>query len=177
MPEWLLRRVRGGLCHDIATRRGIALSVDARNVLSDPFGPGSTHGALAQALRFVGAKLAVRMLASVGPAGIYWPLVGALRTFVLGHLFERYLEKGRLQRALRLDAEEAMRLRRAIDSALLHVLTTEAAREPEPLLTDDPRDAATAFVDAVLSVAAGLPGRALRQLDAAFDHALAVDHE
>ena len=102
-----------------------------------------------------------------------WPLRNALQTFVLGHLFDRYLELGRTERAVRIDAGEARRVRQAIDGALARALTVEAPPEEEPTVIDDQRDALTSLVDGLLGLVAGVPGRILGRLDAAFDDLLA----
>ena len=102
-----------------------------------------------------------------------WPLRNALQTFVLGRLFDRYLEQARTDRAVRVDVAEARRVRRAIDAAVLRAFTVEVAGRDEPAAIDDQRDAATAFVDGLLALAAGTPERVADRLDAAFDERLA----
>jgi hypothetical protein len=173
VPDSLARRVRGALVHDVAVRHGLSLSRDAREVLSEPAGPDGPRGLVAQTLRFVGVRLAARALTGFGPLRMLWPVRNALQTYVLGHLFDRYLELGRLERAVRVDAGEARRVRLAIDGALARALTVEPAPAEEPTVIDDQRDAATAFIDGLLGLAAGVPGRLVGRLDAAFDELLA----
>jgi hypothetical protein len=173
VPDSLARRVRGALVHDVAVRHGVSLSRDAREVLSEPAGPDGPRGLVAQTLRFVGVRLAARALTRFGPLRMLWPVRNALQTYVLGHLFDRYLELGRLERAVRVDAGEARRVRLAIDGALARALTVEAPPAEEPTAIDDQRDAATVFVDSLLGLAAGVPGRIVGRLDAAFDDLLA----
>jgi hypothetical protein len=173
VPDSLVRRVRGALVHDVAVRHGLSLSRDARDVLSEPAGPDGPRGLVAQTLRFVGVRLAARALTRFGPLRLLWPVRNALQTYVLGHLFDRYLEQGRIERAVRVDAGEARRVRQAIDGALARALTVEAPPAEEPTVIDDQRDPATAFVDALLGLAAGVPGRLVGRLDAAFDDLLA----
>ena len=55
--------------------------------------------------------MALRVLASFGPISVAWPMRNALLTYVLGHLFDRYLELARTERAVRIDVDEARRIR------------------------------------------------------------------
>jgi len=172
VPDSLVRRVRGAVVHDIAVRHGLSLTPEARDVLCEPAGPDGPGGVVAQTVRFLGVRLAARTLTRVGPLGAVWPVRNALRTYVLGHLFDRYLELGRTERAVRIDADEARRIRAAVDGALARALTADPPRTAEPTVVDDQRDATTAFVDGVLGLAAGVPGRLLGRLDVAFDDLL-----
>ncbi|HEY8041508.1 MAG TPA: hypothetical protein VIF15_16995 [Polyangiaceae bacterium] len=176
VPDSLVRRVRGALVHDIAVRHGLSLTQDARDVLCEPSGPDGPRGLLAQAVSYLGVRLAARTLTRFGPIGMVWPVRNALRTFVLGHLFDRYLEAGRTERAVRVDVDEARRVRQAIDGALARALTVEAPPAEEPTVIDDQRDAVTALMDGLLGLAAGVPGRLMGRLDAAFDDLLAHRH-
>jgi hypothetical protein len=173
LPGALVRRVRGAVVHDIAVRHGLSLAVDARDVLSDPSGPDGPPGLLSQTVRFVGFRLAARALRRMPPVRFLWPARNALETFVLGHLFDRYVELSRTERAVRIDADEARQLRRAIDGALARALTIESPPYAEPTVIDDQRDAITAFVDGLLGLVAGFPGRLVDRLDTAFDELLA----
>jgi hypothetical protein len=173
LPDSLARRVRGAVVHDVAVRHGVSLSVEARSVLSEPAGPDGPRGLVAQTVRFVGLRFATRALTRIGPVRMLWPVRNALQTYVLGHLFDRYLELGRTERAVRVDAGEARRVRQAVDGALARALTVEAPFEQEPTVIDDQRDAMTAFVDGMLGLAAGVPSRLIGRLDAAFDDLLA----
>jgi hypothetical protein len=173
LPDTLTRRVRGALVHDIAFRHGLSLTRDARDILAEPLGPDGPRSLLAQAARFLGARFAVRTLTRFGPLGMVWPARAALVTFTLGHLFDRYLDVTRMERAVRIDVEEARRVRLAIDGALARTLTVDAGPVVEPTAIDDQRDAVTALVDGLLGVAAGIPGWLVKRLDAAFDDLLA----
>jgi hypothetical protein len=172
LPDALSRRVRGALVHDIAVRRGLSLTREARDLLAEPSGPDGPRGVVAQALRFFGVKLAARLFARFGPIGMFWPVQQALRTFALGRLFDRYLERARTERAVRIDVDEARRVRRAIDAAFARAITVQVAPAEEPAAIDDQRDATTALVDALLGIAAGVPERLLRRLEVAFDELL-----
>jgi hypothetical protein len=173
LPDSLVRRVRGALVHDVAVRHGVSLTRDARDVLAEPSGPDGPRSLLQQAARFVGGRVAAKTFARLGVFGALWPLRDALRTYVLGHLFDRYLDVARVERAVRIDAAEARRVRQAIDGALARALTVEPPPVSEPAAIDDQRDAMTALVDGLLGLAAGVPGRLVHRLDAAFDDVLA----
>jgi hypothetical protein len=173
VPDVLVRRVRGAVAHDVAVRHGLSLAVEARDILSDPSGLDGPPGVLAQTVRFVGLRFATRAFKRVAPVRMLWPMRNALQTFVLGHLLDRYVELGRTERAVRIDADEARRIRHAIDGALARALTVESPPYIEPTVIDDQRDALTSFVDGLLGLVAGLPGRLVGRLDAAFDDLLA----
>jgi hypothetical protein len=176
LPDALARRVRGALVHDVAVRHGLSLTREARDLLAEPSGPDGPRGLLAQAMRFFGARLALRALTSFGPIAFVWPLRNALGTYLLGHLFDRYLELARTERAVRVDVEEARRVRLAIDGAILRSLTVVTPPLEEPTIIDDQRDAGAVVVDTVLGLAAGLPARLMSRLEAAFDELLTQTH-
>lgn len=171
VPDVLARRVRGSLVQDIAVRHGLALEPGAREALAARAAPGEKHGLMRQAVRFLGSTLAKRALTLTGigaPLGLVGPVRGALDTYVLGHLFDRYLVE-RTQAAQTMGEGEARRVRSAIDRALLRALTVDVdpVRPPSPL--DDTRDGTTTFIDGVLSFTAGVPEQLIVRLDAAFD--------
>ena len=161
VPDSLARRVRGALVHDIAVRRGLSLTREAREVLANPAGPGERRGLLSQAARFLGMRFATRVLTSVGPVGVIWPAQSALRTYLLGRMFDRYLDRWRTERAVRIDA------------ALAGSLRVQLGPTEEPTPVDDQRDPTTALLDALLGAAAGLPERLLHRLEIAFDEGIA----
>jgi hypothetical protein len=174
LPDTLARRVRGALLHDVAARHGLSLTPEARDVLSEPSGTEGPRGIVAGALHYLGLRLLVRL----GPLAVVPPLRAAVQTFVLGHLFNHYLDTARTERAVRVDVEEARRVRQAIDHALVHAVTVAEARaEGAPAAApEDLRDATTAMIDGVLTAAAGLPGWLLRRLEAAFEELLPQTH-
>jgi hypothetical protein len=172
VPDSLLRSVRGALVHDCAVLHGLSLTREARAVLSEPSGPDGPRGIASQTLRYLGVRLALRALAGFGPIAAMWPLHNAFRTYALGHLFNRYLDVARVERAVRIDAEEARRVRRAIDGALARAITVQSSPADESAAIDDQRDTLTALVDWLLGLAASLPDRLVRRLDAAFDDLL-----
>lgn len=173
VPEALARRVRGALVHDIAVRHGLSLTPEARALLANTTAPDTQRGVLSQAMRFFGMKLAARWLSRLGPVAMAWQLDYALRTYVLGRLFDRYLERWRTETAVRIDAAEARRVRLAADAALLRAVTVQVPPAEEPTPVDDQRDPTTALVDAFIGIAAGVPDRLTRRLDVAFDELVA----
>lgn len=174
LPESLLRRIRGALVHDLAAAHGLSLTSDAREALAQPSAEGP-QGLGSRALRYLGVRFAIRALARFGPVALIWPFRDALRTYALGHLFARYLEVGRVERAVRIDVGEARRVRRAVDGAIVQALTRVPSPADQPKRVDDQRDAATVLIDTLLGFAAGVPGRLIRRLEAAFDALLLLD--
>lgn len=171
LPDALARRVRGALTQDIAARHGLSITLEARDLLAEPAGTEGPRGLGAQAMRFVTRRL----LGRFGPLGIVPPIRSGLETFVLGHLFARYLESHRTERAARIDVEEARELRRAIDRALVLAVSPEVHGhvDPAPRPSEELRDTVTQVVDGVLMSFAGAPEWMLRRIEAAFDEAIA----
>lgn len=170
VPDATVRRVRGALVHDLTSRHGLSLTHEARTILVEPNGTEGPRGFLKQ-----GATFAIsRVLGRVGPFAFIPPVRSALGTYVLGHLLQRYLETARTVRAVRIDVEEARRVRRAIDQALIYALTTEAngSREDPPFAPEDLRNNGEQIVDGFLISIASMPGWLVRRLDAAFDEVL-----
>jgi hypothetical protein len=170
IPDALTRRVRGALVQDIAARHGLSITLEARDLFSEPAGTEGPRGLGAQAVRFVTRRL----LGRFGPLAIVPPIRSGIETFVLGHLFTRYLETARTERAARIDVEEARELRRAIDRALVLTMSPEVhgAMDAAPRAPEELRDTVTQIVDGVLQTFAGAPEWALRRVEAAFDDAL-----
>jgi hypothetical protein len=170
VPGALARRVRGALVQDVAARHGLALSPEARAALAEPSKNERGSRATREAVRY----LAVRMLGRIGPMQFLAPVRSALATFVLGHLFARYLST-RDEAKGRLEEGEARTLRSFIDRALIHALTAGTPVEEDgsgaPL--EELRDDVTRAVDNVLIATAAVPSWLVRRLDAAFDDMLA----
>jgi hypothetical protein len=173
IPDVLARRVRGALVHDVAVRHSLSLSQEAREVFANPAGLDESRGALVRSVRQFGVRLALKALTRVGPVGVIWPLGHAIRTYALGHLLDRYLAQGRGGQGVRIEAEEARRVRYAIDGALKRALSVNAAPVNDLAAVDDQRDSTTALVDGLLGGAAGVPARLIGRLDAAFDELFA----
>jgi hypothetical protein len=172
IPDALARGIRGALVHDIAIRHRVSLSPEARTVLAEPLAPGVRRGWMAVALRFFATRIAVRTVARLAPVGLLWPVHAALHTYVLGRLFDRYLERGRTERSVRIDGDEARRVRGAIEGALSRAMTFRTDRVERHPVVDDQRTAATALVDGVLAFTGGVPERLASRLDGAFDEGL-----
>jgi hypothetical protein len=166
VPDVVSRRIRGALVHDIAQRHGLSLAPEARAIFAEPSGGEGPRGILRSATEFVAGKL----LARIGPLGMLAPLRSAVGTFVLGHLFHRYLGLRR-ERAVRIDIEEARRVRSVIERAMIDGLTgpVNAAPEDRGQAPEELRDSTTQLVDNLLIATAGLPGWLVRRLEAAFD--------
>ncbi|MGO8999239.1 MAG: hypothetical protein ACLQVI_38425 [Polyangiaceae bacterium] len=171
LPDAFTRRVRGALAQDIAARHGLSITLEARDLLSEPAGTEGPRGVGAQAMRFVTRRL----LGRFGPLGIVPPIRSGLETFVLGHLFARYLAGLRTEHAARIDVEEARELRRAIDRALVLAVSPEVHGQMDtaPHAPEELRDTFTQVVDGVLMTFAGAPEWMLRRIEAAFDEAIA----
>jgi hypothetical protein len=170
VPSFVAERIRGALVHDLTARHGLTLTPEARSLLIAPFGGEVSSGLWGQAATFA----VTRVLRRFGPFAFFGPVRSAVGTFVLGHLLERYLDLARPVRAVRIDAEEARRVRRAIDRAMLDVFTTNAkgSTDKPPVLSDDLRDPTTQVIDGILTALASAPQWLVRRLDAAFDDAL-----
>ena len=171
VPDATVRRVRGALVHDLTSRHGLSLTPEARTLLVEPNGADGPRGLLKQGARFAVS----RVLGRFGPLAMIGPVRSALGTYVLGHLLQRYLGTLRTARSVRIDIEEARRVRRAIDQALIHALTTEARpnREESPHSPEDLRASGEQVVDGVIISIASMPGWLERRLEAAFDEVLA----
>lgn len=174
VPDAIVRRVRGALIHDLTSRHGLSLTPEARVALTEPATAESAKSYIQQGVTFAATRLLGRFV-PLAPFAMLGPVRTALGTFVLGHLLERYLETARVVRSIRIDVDEARRVRRAIDQALIFALTTEGkgSRENPPFAPEDLRDQSTQVVDGVLISIASAPGWLVRRLEAAFDETLA----
>jgi hypothetical protein len=173
LPELLARRVRGALVHDIAARHGLSLTAEARVLLVDGEPPAkkpilrrAASGAARYATRFA--------LGRFGPLALVPPLRGALATFALGHLFQRYADGLRRERTVRIDEREARKVRRAIEQAYLRSITDDPAGSSlfAPRAPEELRDGVTRVTDGVLMTVASLPEWLTARLESAFDDAL-----
>ena len=121
-------------------------------------------------MKFATQKVLVRFV----PLGFLPPLRSAAQTFALGHLFNRYLQTTRNDRSIRIDLDEARRVRRAIDASVLAALRVELRPEASrrKAAPEDLRDDITQIVDGLIIAAASVPDVVVRRLDAAFDECL-----
>jgi hypothetical protein len=172
VPGALARRVRGALVHDVAMRHGLALSPEARQVLADPSSPDphsrAPSATIVRALRYASKRLALRALTRAGPLRTLWPLGQAAQVYALGALLDRYLQS-RPAGATRVEREEALRVRLAIDGAMSRVLDPAPGESQAASPVDDARDRLTALVDGLLGTAAGVPEQLMHRLEVAFD--------
>jgi len=171
IPSALTRRVRGALVQDIAARHGLSLTAEARTALSDPNRSERVNRATREAMRY----LAIRMLGRFGPVRLLAPFRTALSTFVLGHLFTRYVSN-RQETGTRIEEAEAGTLRERIDRATINALMAGVEVDFDPDGSgggvEELRDEVTQAVDGVLIATAAVPSWLVRRLDAAFDGAL-----
>ena len=153
-----------------SSRHGLSLPPEARTLLVAPTGTEGPRGLLKTGARFALGKV----LGRFGPFGLIGPVRSALGTYALGHLLQRYLQASRTERSVRIDVEEARRVRRAIDQATIYALTTEArpSREESPHAPEDLREKNEQVVDGVLISIASMPGWLVRRLEAAFDEVI-----
>jgi len=166
IPDALGRRLRGALLYDVARRHGLSLAKDARNILTAPFAPAALQGTVGNVMSYA----VERVLGRFGPLAVLGPFRSGAAAYVLGRLFHRYLVEIRDERAVRIDAAEAQKIRHAMEQAILRAISTPAP--PEDLEGSDPedlRDDVTKLTDGLLAAAASIPAWLTRRLDAAFD--------
>jgi hypothetical protein len=165
LPDFMIARVRGAIAHDTATRHGLSLTKDARTILAsaDP-----ESRALA---RKTGEAVLRQLARRVGPLAVLATLSRGLEAYALGLLFDRYIQRFRASGSVRIDVDEARRVRDAIDQSIVRVLSPAL----RPALTtvrpgaEDLRTEATRFLDSILLTGASLPSYFERRLEAAFD--------
>jgi hypothetical protein len=168
VPGSLATRVRGALVHDVCARHGLSITPEARRVLAAHGLAEGPDGLFGAALRFA----TTRIFSRLGPLTMLPPIRTALLTYAIGHLLSRYLAS-RTERSVRIDVEEARRVRRAIERAIGKAFSTAAAPErdvgsaPEEL-----RDPFTQATDSLIAAFAGLPRSLVGRLEAAFDEGL-----
>jgi hypothetical protein len=165
LPDFVIARVRGAIAHDTATRHGLSLTQDARTILAsaDPESRALARKAGEAVLRQIARRL--------GPLAAVATLSRGLEAYALGLLFDRYIQRFRASGSVRIDIDEARRVRDAIDHSVLRVLSPAL----RPTLTtvrpgaEDLRTEATRFLDSILLTGASLPSYFERRLEAAFD--------
>jgi hypothetical protein len=173
VPTIAMRRVRGALAFDIATRHGLALTEEGRQEMAEP-SKRARGGTVLTTLAFV----ARRTMRRLGWLGILPPFAAWLEVYAFGLLFDRYLERIRSSNTLRIHGAEAKLVRDAIDAAVARAFSP--ALEPRKRLprqepNEELRTMATRVVDGVLLGVAGVPDHVKRRLEAAFDAVLEKD--
>jgi hypothetical protein len=169
VPDRMLSRVRGAVVHDISSRHGLSLTSDARYVLASPDSEQRTR--LVRA-----AETIIRqILRRVGPLGMVSTASRGLELYALGVLLERYIVRVRATSAVRMHADEARKVRDAIDRAILRAFSPSLKPTTATLGegAEDLRDEFTRWIDALLLTSAALPSYVERRLEAAFDEIIA----
>ena len=175
VPHRILRQVRGAVAHDALSRHGVVMVSDARAVLAEPDSTDRMRKLLRRGVEFASR----RILRRFGPYAALSAIASAFEVFALGHLLERYASRVRPSGSIRMQEAEALRVRRAIDSAVLRVfspgLDTAGLNLPEA--PEDLRDELTRWIDTLLLTGATLPSYLQRRLEAAFDRIVAQSPE
>ncbi|HEX4512275.1 MAG TPA: hypothetical protein VH054_02030 [Polyangiaceae bacterium] len=171
LPGSLGLRVRGALVHDVCARFGLSITPEARRVLAAPGLAEGPPGMIGAAIRFA----TTRVLTRLGPLGVIPPVRSALLTYAIGHLLARYLA-ARTDKSVRVDVDEARRVRRAIERSLAAAFSTSAREEQQiGAAPEELRDPLTQATDGVIAALASLPGNVVRRLEAAFDASIGDD--
>jgi hypothetical protein len=172
VPDRVVARLRGTVVHDVAARNGLSLTTDARAVLADIDAERGSRAIARKVAELLGRGLIGKAL---GPLGALATVARGVEVYALGHLFDRYLKKVRNGSAVRIHAEEARRVRDAIDRSLLRALapTLKPASFTLPDLPEDLRDEFTRWIDTAILTGASLPSYVERRLEAAFDEVVA----
>jgi hypothetical protein len=171
VPIAVLKRIRGALLNDLATGRGLSLTGEAREMLSEPRRPKRAQGLGMRALRIAGDEVASFALKTLAPIRLFLPLRGAVQTYVLGRLFDRYLGQRGADRGFVIDVEEAAQIRAAIDGSLARAVTVRNAG----IGNEDDLDPAAEWLDRALQRVARVPSHLTRRLDAGFDDLIEHD--
>ena len=170
VPGRVVRQLRGAIIHDVASRHGISLTAEARGALA----ASSAQDKMRMMLRTGVEMLARRVLKRLGPLAPLSTIATSFEVYALGHLLERYFRNVRPRGTVRMQAPEAERVRKAIDTSVLRAFYPST--EPGKLLltegVEDLRDEFTRWMDSVLLTGATLPSYIERRLDAAFDEVI-----
>ena len=165
LPGSLAMRVRGALVHDVCARHALSITPEARRILAKPGLAEGPEGFVGAVVRFATR----RVFARLGPLTLIPPIRTGLLTFAIGHLLERYLAT-RQDRSVRIDVDEARKVRAAIERAINLLISTPARPEHEmPAPPEELRDQLTQVTDGLVAGIASLPGHVVRRLEAAFD--------
>src|SRR5438093_7040397 len=108
LPGAIGSRLRGALIHDVARRHGLSLSKEARTILTAPFAPPMLQGTIGRVVGFA----ASRVLGRFGPLALVGPMGSGALTYILGRLFHRYVSELREDPTVRIDADEARKVRK-----------------------------------------------------------------
>jgi uncharacterized protein (DUF697 family) len=176
IPRRILRTIRGAMAYDLCSQHGLALTAEARDILSEPHAGGMPVGMTKDAIAFFAGRALSRL---GGPyTMLLSPVRAAYETLAFGRLLDRYLEKYRSGssrgRIVRIDGEEALTIRQLLDRAAMRVIrpgldsTTALAAEPP----EDYRGTIDKALDTAMITAARMPEWVASRLDAALDDVL-----
>lgn len=173
VPDYMVARVRGATAHDTVTRHGLSLTKEARAIFEGA-SPGSSFTA-----RRAGEAVLREVLKRLGPLAVVTTATRGLEVYALGKLLDRYIERVRTSGSVRIDVEEAKRVRDAIDRAVLRVIspTLQPSTAMLPQSVEDLRSQTARVIDAVILTSASLPGYVERRLEAAFDEVVSETPE
>lgn len=180
LPRRIVRTIRGAMAHDVSAQHGLALTIEAREILSEPTQGGQISPIAKDALAWAAGRALVRFSPY---ARALAPVKVALETAAFGRLFDRYLERfrssGERGRVVRIDGEEALAIRRLLDRAVERAirpgLVAEGAIVGEP--PEDYRGTVQRAIDTAMITAARLPEWIADRLDAALDAVMAGERD
>jgi hypothetical protein len=173
LPVRVVRALRGALAHDVLARRGLSITADARALLADPgWLPGRSGGLVRDALQYLTSRMFVRF-APLGAIAV--PARTAYEVLAFGRLLERYVDLHRARgpegRTVRLERDEAQRVRAMIEEAAVKALTPSLHADLAPLreAPEDYRGTVDRVLDGAILGVTRLPDYVTSRLDAAFD--------
>jgi len=172
LPDIMAVRVRGATAHDVVARHGLSLTNEARAIFASV--ESGSNKVLA---RKAGEAVVRQILRKLGPLAAIATLTRGLEVYALGLLLDRYIDRIRASGSVRIDVEEATRVRDAIDKAVFHALSPALVPSSTTLRrgAEDLRGELTRWTDALLLTGASLPSYIERRLHAAFDEIAASE--
>ena len=173
LPDRIIYQIRGAIAQDIAARHGLSLTGDARRALAESSHESPMRDVLKRGVGFLSRTFVKKL----SPLSTFFTASAAVEVFAVGHLFDRYLERHRGSKAVRINNEEAKAVRKLIETSIVRALSPSHRVDALPLLppVEDLRDEFTRWVDTLILASAGLPAYVERRLDSAFD-ALIAEH-
>lgn len=178
LDEALTGLARGAALRRVASRHGVRLTGEARDILSRPLSAERQKAWQHHLIRrTVGQILA--------PLRVAARVEDALATFVASLLLDHYLQTARRERGLAIGVDEARRIRGAMEDAAISGSFASLREAPagfwrtlvdafRAAATPDPEDRSPAerLVDALLDSAADAPGELGERTRRAFDESL-----
>ncbi|MFO0551194.1 MAG: hypothetical protein U0271_22585 [Polyangiaceae bacterium] len=171
LPDRVVLQIRGAIAHDVAARHGISLTSEARRAFAESSGESPMRDMFRRGLGILSRTFVKKL----SPLSTLFTASAAVEVFALGHLLDRYLDRHRGSRALRMHADEAKAIRKLIEQAVLRGLSPTLRVSAVPALppVEDLRDEFTRWADTLLLTGAGLPSYLERRLSAALDELVA----